>query len=124
MNPTDPALILDGPVAKAIDDRLRCGSLPDLEELKARFPEVADLLDRFVPEQVVNSRAIQRALRAELLRLLREILAAVERDEPLDAASLRSRFPFMTERIRETTIPELLGAIAHALWMPRNIREG
>jgi hypothetical protein len=108
-------LILHGPVTEAIVLGRREGKSPDVEALKARFPEVADELEEFVREYLKTERLFKEVVRLEIARTLEDIAASVLDGDLIEAEVLRERYRFVTERFRDKTIPELLAAIREAL---------
>ncbi len=108
-------LILHGPVTEAIVLGLREGKSPDVEALKARFPEVADEIEEFVRQYLETERLFKEVVRLEITRTLEDIAASVLGGELIEAEVLRERYRFVTDRFRDKAIPELLAAIRDAL---------
>lgn len=115
-------LILHGPVTEAIVLGRREGKSPDVEALKARFPEVADELEVFVREYLETERLFKEVLRLEITRTLEDVAASVLDGDLIEAKVLSERYRFVTDRFRDKAIPELLAAIREAL--PDRIGDG
>jgi hypothetical protein len=115
-----PEALLYGEVTTEAIAALRFGKLPNLPELKARFPAVADRLDRFVPELLVDVRAFQRLTRREVVRALEGILAALKAGAPLEATGPGSLQPWVPERL-QAAIETLAAEAGRVLWLPKEL---
>lgn len=110
--------ILTGPVHEAIMRSLKVEKYPDVAALKAKFPEVADVLDEHVREEISNVILHRELARAAARVIFTEIGEAIATGKTPDLDSLQAQFDLVASDAFWRLMPRLLIAYASTVWIP------